>query len=105
MISTLVRINSHGTAVQAETFTPTAPNGGAVIVAYGSDGMTEPWASMIREYASELASKGFNSLIPDYFGKTGSSPGGQIFSEIPANLHRWQEAASDVVSYAKTLPG
>src|SRR6266567_1254617 len=106
MVATLVRINSHGTSVQAELFSPAgASNGGAVIVAYGADGLTEPWATMIREYASELAVKCFNALIPDYFEKTGSTPGVHIFSEIPANLHRWQEAASDVVSYAKTLPG
>src|SRR6266704_5751897 len=105
MIAALVRIESHGTAIQTEIFTPTAPNGGAVVVAYGSDGLTEPWAAMIREYATELAGMGFTALIPDYLGKTGSTPGVHIFSEIPANLNRWQEAVSDAVAYAKTLPG
>jgi len=40
-----------------------APNGGIVVIAYGSDGMTDdlngPWAAMIREYAGELSRKGF----------------------------------------------
>jgi dienelactone hydrolase len=105
MVATLVCIDSHGTAIQVELFSPVgAPNGAAVILAYGSDGMTEPWAATIREYATELAGRGFTALIPDYFGKTGSAPGLHIFSEIPANLHRWQQAARDTVAYAKTLP-
>jgi dienelactone hydrolase len=104
-MATLIRIDSHGTAIQAEMFTPTVPNGGTVIVAHGSDGMTEPWAAMIREYATELAGKGFTALIPEYFGKTGTIPGSHVFSEIPTRLHHWQEATSDTVVFAKTLHG
>lgn len=44
-----VNFNSSGTAVPAELFNPVGtPNGGVVVIAYGSDGMVEPWATMIR---------------------------------------------------------
>jgi dienelactone hydrolase len=102
----LIDIDSHGTAIQTELFSPAgALNGGAIIVAHGSDGMTEPWAAMIREYATELAAKGFNALIPNYFGKTGTTPGPHVFAEMPANLHAWEEAVRDTVAHARTLPG
>src|SRR5580765_5753057 len=97
-----VLIDSHGTAIPTELFAPAgANNGGAVVVAHGSDGMLEPWASMIREYASELAGKGFTALIPNYFAKTRTIPGPAVFTQLPANLNSWVEAVSDVVTYAK----
>jgi dienelactone hydrolase len=67
--------------------------------------MTEPWAAMIREYAIELAEKGFTALIPAYFEKTGTTSGLPVFAEMPDNLQRWQEAASDTMAHAKALPG
>jgi len=110
VISSTVSIDSHGTAIQTELFSPAgASNGAAVIVVHGSDGMTEPWAASIREYAIDLAAMGFTALIPNYFEKTGTTPGLHLFSEPPtnciANLHSWEEAVSDTVAHAKTLPG
>lgn len=68
-----ITIDSHGTSVESELFSPAgAPTGGVIIVAHGSDGMTEPWAAMIREYAISLAAKGFTTLIPNYFEKDGN---------------------------------
>jgi dienelactone hydrolase len=100
-----ILIDSHGTVVPTELFTPAVPNGGAVVVAHGSDGMNEPWAAMIREYATELAGKGFTALIPIYFKKTPSTSSSAGFAEISTNLHSWVEAVSDTVVHARTLPG
>lgn len=110
MITNTISIDSHGTAIQSELFRPAgASNAAAIIVVHGSDGMTEPWAAGIREYATDLAAKGFTAIIPNYFEKTGTPPGLHIFSHPPAeciaNLHSWEEAASDTVAHAKTLPG
>jgi dienelactone hydrolase len=109
MIISTVSIDSHGTAIQTELFRPAASNGAAIIIVHGSDGMTEPWAAGIREYATDLAAKGFTGIIPNYFEKTRTPPGLNIFSQPPAeciaNLHSWEEAVSDTVAHAKTLPG
>ncbi|MBN9663603.1 MAG: dienelactone hydrolase family protein [Acidobacteria bacterium] len=102
----IIKVDSHSTALQAEQFTPTgARNGGVIVVAHGSDGMNEPWAAMIREYANELAEQGFVAVIPHYFDKTGTRPGAGVFPEIPAQLPKWLQAVEDVAAYARTLPG
>jgi hypothetical protein len=57
---TTINIKSGEAVIPAEVSYPTGtPNGGVVVIAYGSDGLTDdlngPWASMIREYADELS--------------------------------------------------
>ena len=100
----MISINSHAESVRLEVFKSTGPlSGGTVIVIHGSDGMGDPWAGMIREYATALSARGFTVLIPHYFDKTGSTPGTQIFAEMPEKLHSWHEAISDTVAYAGTL--
>lgn len=103
----MISIDSHATVIQAELFSPAAgsSNGAAIIVAHGSDGMNEPWAAMIREYARELAVRGFTAVIPHYFDKTHSIAGPRIFSEISTNLLSWQEAVADTVTHVRTMPG
>ncbi|MCC6589930.1 MAG: dienelactone hydrolase family protein [Bryobacterales bacterium] len=106
MITEKVSIASHGMTVPAERFQPNGNgNGGAIVVAHGSDGMKEPWAELIREYGTELAGKGFAVVIPDYFASTGTVPGMGVFAEIPAKLSLWQQAVADTVAYAAGLPG
>ena len=106
MTTNTVRIASNGNAIQAELFAPSgAGNGCAIVVAHGSDGMREPWAALIREYAADLAANGFTALIPDYFASTGTAPGVGVFAEIPVNLRAWQQAIGDALSYAARLPG
>jgi dienelactone hydrolase len=105
-MSNLISIDSHGTAIQTELFRPAgASNRGAIVVAHGSDGMTGLWAGQIREYATELAAEGFTALIPNYFTKTATVPGPQVFSEMQAHLPAWQEAVSDTLTWSATLPG
>ena len=102
----MIGIDSHGTPIQVEFFAPaSASNGGAIIVAHGSDGMNEPWAGMIHEYATELAGKGFTVLIPHYLEKTVTTPGPQVFSEMRKNLPSWEEAVNDTIAHTKTMPG
>lgn len=102
----MITINSHSQTLQVEVFSPAGPGyRGTVVVVHGSDGMGDPWAAMIREYATDLAGKGFTALIPHYFDKTGSTAGTQIFAEMPDKLHCWQEAVSDTVAYGSTQPG
>jgi dienelactone hydrolase len=105
-MSSQISVNSHGKPIQTELFSPAgAINGAAVVVVHGSDGMAEPWAAMIRDYASELAANGFSALIPSYFEKTGTTAGLSVFSEIATNLLSWVETVSDTLAQAETLPG
>jgi carboxymethylenebutenolidase len=105
-MTSLINIDSHGTTIQTEVLRPPGtPNGGAVVVAHGSDGMAEPWADLIRAYATELAGQGFTAFIPNYFAKTGTVPGHSVFSQLPASLNSWVEAVSDAVTQVKAVPG
>jgi carboxymethylenebutenolidase len=105
-MTNLINIDSHGTTMQTEVFHPAGTrNGGAIVVAHGSDGMAEPWADLIRGYATELAGQGFSAFIPSYFAKTGTVPGPSVFSQLPAKLPLWVEAVSDAVAHVKAVPG
>ena len=58
-------------SIPAELFQPSSGwAGGVVVIAYGSDGLIDnqhgPWATMIRQYASDLAGKGLTAMIPDF---------------------------------------
>ncbi len=101
----LMDIDSHGISIRTEVFHPLGQlNGATVVLAHGSDGMNEPWAALIREYAAELAEKGFTVFIPSYFAKTRTIAGPRVFAEIPANLEAWVEAVGDVAAHVKALP-
>jgi carboxymethylenebutenolidase len=106
---------SAGKSISCELFTPTGTtNGGVIIVAYGSDGMINnahgPWASMMREYATDLASVGFTALIPDYFLTTGTAAGSIDYQRGGSNIvqthrHTWATAINDAVTHGSGLPG
>ncbi|SRR6266496_888084 len=101
---------SGGAVIPAEMFDAIGkPNGGVVVIAYGSDGMTDnlngPWASMIRDYADELSRKGFTTMIPDYFARTGTEPGISALEQIQVHVDTWQATVGDAITHAQTLPG
>jgi len=109
-MSKTINFKSGTTVIPAEMFDATGTsNGGVVVIAYGSDGMTDdlngPWATMIREYADELSRKGFATIIPYYFAKTGTEPGISALEQIPIHVDTWQETVGDAIAYAKALPG
>ena len=97
--------------LQAELFEPAgvAANGNALVIAYGSEGMTThlsgPWGTMIREFADELAAQGFSVLIPDYLAVTGTPPAPDVWFQIGAHGSAWQRSIEDAATYARTLPG
>jgi dienelactone hydrolase len=102
---------SDGRAIPAEILAPDTPNGGAIILAYGSDGLIDndhgPWAAMIRGYAVDLAALGFTAVIPDYFHRTGTGPGDIDFENGGAQqirLHRddWQATLTDALTFTRS---
>ena len=111
---TTTSYTSKGKTVASEVYTPTAANGGVVVIAYGSDGMIDnahgKWATMMREYAADLAVKGFTAMIPDYFLTTGTAAGSIDYQRDGAqivlrNRDTWVSGLNDAVSHAKTLAG
>jgi dienelactone hydrolase len=105
-MSTKIAINGNN----AEQFDPIGTgNSAAIIIAYGSEGMTNdlsgPWATMIREFAVKLASDGFTVLIPDYLGATNTRPGAGVSSLIHTHGGRWQQTIADAMAYARSQPG
>ena len=103
MLPTTTNFTSAGKTIPAVLFNPPGTsNRGAIIIAHGSDGMVNnsigPWLTMMTGYASDLADKGFITLMPYYFGGTTSSVD---YLQIPI----YQATLADAVAYAKTLPG
>ena len=98
-------LSSGGVAIPVELFRPAKPNGGLVVIAHGSDGMVEPWAAMIREYATELSRENFSVLIPQYFVRTATAPGVGVFGQIHQYAGQWQSVIEDAVQFACGLPG
>jgi len=93
---------------------PGSANKAAIVLVYGSDGLIDntngPWATMIREYGTDLARKGFHALVPDYFLRTGTKAGSIDYQHggglvVMQHKDEWQSTLADAVQCAKTLPG
>ncbi len=103
----------NGKMISAELNPPTgASNVGIVILAHGSEGMTDhltgPWRTMILDYADELARLGFATLTPNYFEKNGATPEGiaaDPTKQLLAGRTAWAAALADAVAHVKTLHG
>lgn len=108
MKHTPTTIPSGTVTIPAELYSPTgtAPTG-LVVIAYGTDGFEDtangPWKTMIRGYGEELAKRGFFALIPDYFRKTGTTPGIPAGDVIRTRHGDWEQALLDTVAHARTL--
>ncbi|HSI61077.1 MAG TPA: dienelactone hydrolase family protein [Ideonella sp.] len=103
-----ITFTSRGKPVAAEMAGPAGtPARGLVVIAYGSDGLTDnlsgPWASMIRGHAEALAAKGFSVLVPDFLAATGTAPGPGVFERIAGCRDAWQAAISDAIDHGVAL--
>jgi dienelactone hydrolase len=104
-MSTSDKFNSGGKIIQAELFNPSGtPNGGAIVIAFGTHGMLETWGSEIRAYADALSQKGFVAIIPDYFVSTSSKPGLEALQEISIHRDTWQETIANAVAHVSAFP-
>jgi dienelactone hydrolase len=107
---TPITFKSSGHIIHSELFDAGGtPSGGAVVIAHGSDGMTDnlsgPWGIMIRDYAKELSLKGFTVLVPFYFERTNTTPGLNAMAEILTHRDLWQATVADAIAHVKTLTG
>ncbi len=105
----MTNFKSSGIDIPVELFSPTTtPNGGVIIIAYGSDGMTDnltgPWGTMIKGFGKDLVDRGFVVSIPDYFQRTVTLPGTAAFQQIRLHRDLWLTTMADAVSHATSLP-
>ena len=102
----LINYTSAGVSIRAEQFGP--QRGRPVIIAHGSDGITDnlsgPWATTMREFADTFALAGYRVLLPYYFDKTGTQPGLPAMESILVNLPAWQQALADAITFAGGRP-
>ena len=56
----MTHFTTNGKVIASELYTPIAGSlkPGFIVIAYGTDGMTEPWGTKIREYANALSQQG-----------------------------------------------
>lgn len=106
---TQTNFTSQGVPITGELYTPAAATKtGLVIIAYGTDGLTNhltgPWEKMIRDYAESLASSGFVAMIPDFLAVTGTKPGEAVLASLTNNRDIWQTAISDAIDHGNGLP-
>lgn len=97
-----IHFSSHGKSIAADLYRPAAAQAkGLVVIAYGSDGLTDtlsgPWATLINGHAQALAGKRLSVLVPDYLAATGTAPGVGVFERIATCRAAWQGALSDAV--------
>jgi hypothetical protein len=94
------------TTVNAEVYSPVLnANGAAEVIACGSDGLTEPWAALLRGYANDLATRNFTVILPDYLARTATVPGVAVLGRIAACRNQWQAVPEDSVDCAKVMLG
>jgi dienelactone hydrolase len=109
---TTLTLTSGKGALSAGLYTPAGVAKGLVVIAYGSDGLTDdlsgPWKTMIEGYAQALAEQGFHAVIPDYLSVTDTHPGPAVFDVMARHRDTWQAALSDatdqVVASTRTDP-
>jgi dienelactone hydrolase len=112
MKSTLT-LRSGGHPMTAEVHAPSGKPRGLVVIAYGSDGLTDglsgPWKTMIEGYAAALAGNGFSAVIPDYLSVTATPPGPAVFDAMSGCGAGWQaailDAADRAIAVLKVDPG
>ncbi|HWQ36172.1 MAG TPA: dienelactone hydrolase family protein [Blastocatellia bacterium] len=76
----------------------------AVVLVHGADGLQSPvWNARYREYARQLAARGFVVYFPHYFERTGS--GRADLMTILQFFALWRETVADAVSFAASQPG
>jgi dienelactone hydrolase len=103
-----ITIPSGTTKIPGELYSPSGTaSTGLVVIAYGTDGFEDtangPWKTMIRGYAEELAKRGFFALVPDYFRRTGTTPGIPAADVIRTKHGDWEQALVDSVTHARTM--
>lgn len=93
--------------IPVEVFTPsTAGNHPSVVVVYGTEGMNEPFGTLIRDFATALGSAGFVAVIPDYLRSTGTPAGtASVWEALSASRDTWVDSLRSAATFADGRAG
>ena len=107
-MATRERFHSGTTTISVEVSTPpTAGKHPAVLVVYGTDGMSElhGFGTAIRNFAAGLAAAGFVALIPNYLESTGTDPGvDTVWPALAGCRDTWVNCLADAARFADARP-
>lgn len=93
--------DSGGEKVSVELFQPVgAGKWPAIVIAYGTEGMNDPFGKDIRSFASDLADKGYVVLVPHYFDRTGTPAGPAAFEAYVRCRDIWVGTLGDALAFA-----
>ena len=98
------KYDSGGKDINYEMFEPTAAGKhAAVVILPGTFGLLPPWGDDIRMIAKGLAENKIVALIPLYFDRTGTTPGGETTVAIallaPRHGAEWNAAVEDGIEF------
>lgn len=85
---------------------PTISYERAVVIAYGSNGLTSQSKLEIIRHAKSLAENGILALVPDYLAKKPSIELGEsnsVFLQVIQRHAEWEQVLRDAVLATKTL--
>lgn len=106
----MATFSSGGADIELELFGPTASGEHpAVVVAYGTRGLSAPFGDAIRDFAKALAAEGFVVAIPHYFNRTDTtasdSPTGDavVIESFLINRDAWIDTVKDCVAHVSGL--
>lgn len=104
------KFKSGGVDIEVETFQPSGTGEyPAIIVAYGTRGLTDPFGDAIRDFAKKIADEGYLVAIPYYFERTGTAASsslagdGLIIEAFSVNRDNWIETIQDCVTHITGL--
>lgn len=86
---------------------PTISYERAVVIAYGSDGLTTQWEPEIIRHAKSLAENGILALVPDFLAKKPSIKHGDsesVFLQVVQRHAEWEQVLRDAVLATKSIP-
>ena len=101
--------DSSGVSIPVKVFQPptATPVLGALVVAYGTEGLHAPFGDLVdRQYCEVAANAGFVVLRPDYFVKTSTRHGSEsVLMAIGAGASpKWVDAIADAVKWIPSQP-
>lgn len=106
----MATFTSAGTSIELELFRPSGPGAyPAVVLLYGTRGMSSPFGEGVRDYAKALVDEGFVVAIPHYLNRTdtsaSNSPTGDAFVIAAFLAYRdvWIDTIKDCITYVAGL--
>lgn len=104
MPSTQQKLTVGSRLVDLSVWTPsTGTARHAVVVAYGTSGMTAPFGKMITDFCRAVSEAGYLVLLPDYFQSTGSQAGLEVVYSSEAEYAQWIETLTIAANEAQRI--